>query len=131
MEGIDPEDIIQFFRENKTYSDISIILQGRYPEVRGFSVKSIKRFCKDHGISPRISRGEVDVMVREAVSEVSQQIYKHFIPIVLYFVNIRMNIRIFISYLGGGYVWAKNDDWLHSAKAWCRHRSKQNRCFIS
>jgi len=71
MNGIDPVELENFFKERKTYEDIRIILQGRYPGERGFSTKSIKRFCKKNGLSPRISQTFVDNIVSNGVEQVS------------------------------------------------------------
>ena len=70
MDCVRPEEIINFFSQKKTYDEISKILQLRYPGERGFSVKSVKRFCKNHGISPRISQNHIEQIVANAVDEV-------------------------------------------------------------
>lgn len=58
-------------KEN-TIEDLSEALQATYPGQRGFSARSIKRFCKEKGIRQRgiVSDEELDVHVRAAVSEV-------------------------------------------------------------
>ena len=58
-------------KEN-TIEDLSETLQATYPGQRGFSARSIKRFCKEKGIRQRgiVSDEELDVYVRAAVSEV-------------------------------------------------------------
>ena len=38
--------------QKKTYEEISTILQARRPDVRGYSVKPIKRFCKKMEFPP-------------------------------------------------------------------------------
>ena len=69
MDRIGPEEIMEFFSQKKTYTDISNVLQSRFPGERGFSVKSLKRFCKEH-ISPRVSTECVEELVATAVGEV-------------------------------------------------------------
>ena len=71
MERLDANEIVQFFKQKKTYEEISILLQNRFPGQKGFSVTSIKRFCKNHGISPRVSSNYVEEVVGAAVEEVS------------------------------------------------------------
>ena len=71
MDRVNVEEIVQFFGEQKTYKHISIILQDRYNGERRFSEKPIKRFCKKHGLSPRISQDYVDEVVSNAVEEVT------------------------------------------------------------
>ena len=44
-----PEQISQLF-ESHTFEEISLILRDEYPDIRGLSVKSIKRFCQTYGI---------------------------------------------------------------------------------
>ena len=45
MLKIEVEEMRDFFSQKKTYEEIITILQARYPVVREYSVKSIKRFC--------------------------------------------------------------------------------------
>ena len=40
------EEMRDFFSQKKMYEEISAILQARHFGVRGYSVKSIIRFCK-------------------------------------------------------------------------------------
>lgn len=70
MERVSVDEMIQFFQEKKTYEDISNGLQQRYPGVCGFSVISIKRYCKINGISPRMSLTYLDKIVADVVEEV-------------------------------------------------------------
>ena len=70
MERIDIDYFKQLLEERKSYKEISEILKNDYPGVRGFSVPSIKLFCKNHGLTNRISQEELNGMVGEAVDEV-------------------------------------------------------------
>ena len=56
--------------EKKTYEEIQQIIMNRYPDAKGFSVRSIKRFCEKEGISPRISQEYLEEIVLQAVEEV-------------------------------------------------------------
>lgn len=85
MERVTPEEIMQFFVEKKTYQDISVILQNRFPEERGFSVTSIKRFCKSNGLSPRMSNAFVNDIVSKAVEEVCIIIINCYIYYVIFY----------------------------------------------
>lgn len=71
MENIIIDEVVEFFHEGKTYEEISVILKSRYPGVRGFSVTTIKRFCKDNGLSPRMSQAHLNEIVADAVEEVA------------------------------------------------------------
>ncbi|XP_028413701.1 uncharacterized protein LOC114536555 [Dendronephthya gigantea] len=68
------EQFIRSFlsQKEKTLEDLSDALIAAYPEQRGFSVRSIKRFCKENGIRKRgiISDEHLDDAVKNAVSEV-------------------------------------------------------------
>ena len=70
MHKIDFNFFCQLLKENLSYTEISEILKKNYPNVRGFSVPSIKNFCKENGLSSRISQNDVNEMVRVAVEEV-------------------------------------------------------------
>ena len=56
-----PEQISQLL-ESHTFEKISLILHDEYPDIRGLSVKSIKRFCQTYGIKKRrfLSEDELD-----------------------------------------------------------------------
>ena len=55
-----------------TYADISRQLQDQYPNVKGFSIRSIERFCASHGLhkTSRLSRHELQKVVTTAVYQV-------------------------------------------------------------
>ena len=40
------EEMRDFSSQKITYEKINAILQGIYSSIRGYSVKSVKRFCK-------------------------------------------------------------------------------------
>ena len=70
MNRIDPQEIVELFKERKTYEEISVLLQERNPGIRVFSVRSVKRFCRENGLSPRLQQVHLDEMVSGAVEEV-------------------------------------------------------------
>jgi hypothetical protein len=59
-------------KKGNTIEDLADVLQATYPEQRGFSSRSIKRFCKEKGIKRRgiVSNKQRNDAVRVAVSEV-------------------------------------------------------------
>ncbi|XP_066930020.1 uncharacterized protein [Clytia hemisphaerica] len=69
MENVDFEFFCRLLNGN-TYHQISQILKDNYPGERGFSVPSIKLFCKKNGLSSKVSQEQVNEMVRVAVDEV-------------------------------------------------------------
>ena len=75
------EDFVKHFlsKNQNTICDLSDILQERCPDHRGFSVRSIKRFCEEKGIRQRGLHldEQLDNVVKVAVSEV-QSILLHF-----------------------------------------------------
>ena len=51
--------------------EISDLLRKRSPNVRGFLLRSVQRFCQDHHIFPReITNSELQNIVRQAVEKV-------------------------------------------------------------
>ena len=58
--------------ENNSYEDLLAVIKNRYPNLRGFSLRSVKRFRSYHGIKKRISFANetVDIAVQGAISEV-------------------------------------------------------------
>ena len=60
--------------ENNSYKDFHEIIKNRYPNLRGCSLRSLKRFCCNHGIVKRISVADdtVDIAVHGAISEVRE-----------------------------------------------------------
>ena len=63
--------------ERKTYEQISEELKGMYPGTRGFSVRSIKRFCLKKGYRKYScpSDMELDIVVANSVLEVRIALY--------------------------------------------------------
>lgn len=57
----------------EVYEDLLVVMsKNRYPNLRGCSLRSVKRFCTNHGIKKRMSvaDGTVDIAVQGAISEV-------------------------------------------------------------
>lgn len=70
MEGIDKHYFSSLLQSNYTYKEISELLQQQFPGQRGFSVRSIERYCSKNNLSSRIDGSNVENMVAEAVNEV-------------------------------------------------------------
>ena len=70
----DHENFIREFlgKKESTFEELSEYLQATYPGVRGFSCRSIKRFCSERGIKRRgmVCDEGLDNAVGLAVSEV-------------------------------------------------------------
>ena len=62
--------------EGNTIDDLADVLKITYPEQRGFSPRSIKRFCKDKGIKRKgiVPDEQLDRELQVAVSEVVLEI---------------------------------------------------------
>jgi len=58
--------------ENNSYEDLLAVVKNHYPNLRGCSLRSVKRFCSYHGIKKRISVANetVNIAVQGAISEV-------------------------------------------------------------
>jgi hypothetical protein len=61
------------YRERKTYHEISELLQRQYPNERGFSERSVRRYCKENGLFKQsgIEGATLDAMVKDVVSKVT------------------------------------------------------------
>ena len=70
------EKMHDFLSQKITYKERSAILLAVYPSVRGYSVKSTKRFWNKNGISPRIFHDHVRTMISEAVAEFPKNLHK-------------------------------------------------------
>ena len=59
-------------QDHLTHREISQRLQARFPGVRGFSIRSVSRFCQEKGIhkTSRLSQAEVEHVVAEGVAKV-------------------------------------------------------------
>ena len=77
----------KIMQERKTYAAVSEELKQTYPTVtRGFSARSIRRFCKVHDIhvSSRLSDMELDRVVSSSVAKVIRNCLYVILVIVLY-----------------------------------------------
>ena len=52
MDKMQVEEMRDFFSQEITYEKISAILQAIYSCIRGYSVKSVKQFCKNMEFLP-------------------------------------------------------------------------------
>lgn len=59
-------------REKWTHKKLSVYLQHTYPGQKGFSVRSVVRFCSAKNIhkTSRIEKTDLDIAVQEAVEKV-------------------------------------------------------------
>ena len=59
--------------QNHTLKEVSNILQTEFPNQRGLSVKSIKRFCQAQGLAKRniVTDDELDQIVESSVLQVN------------------------------------------------------------
>lgn len=61
-----------FLRRKKTHAEISNILKQMYPGVKGFSERTVRRFCLNNNIGrDRITTDELEEHVGTAVKKVS------------------------------------------------------------
>ena len=71
IDGVKKDFIEALLKRNYTMQEISDLLRKRNPNVRGFSLRSVQRFCQDHDLSPReITNTELQNIVRQAVEKV-------------------------------------------------------------
>ena len=59
--------------QQKTHSEVSLLLKEAYPGRRGFSLRSVRRFCLKNGIHAqnRLSNDELEQCTKEVVARVS------------------------------------------------------------
>ena len=59
--------------ENRTLEEVAVILQQRFPGIRGYNLRSLKRFCQENNIRKRnnVSDVDLDAAVTNAIGEVS------------------------------------------------------------
>ena len=69
MESLPVEIIVELRKNGLTFKEISSKLQQNYPQQRGFSERSVRRYCKERNIE-RMDDDEVDEVVEEAAKEV-------------------------------------------------------------
>ena len=63
--------------KNLSYSEILEEIKSHFPDFKGCSLRSLKRFCSQHEIKKQmpVSDEVIDVAVRSAVSEVSYTVF--------------------------------------------------------
>lgn len=84
MDNISVDEIQRLLDQGKSYQDISEILQNSNAGIRGFSITSVKRFCRKHGLSSRLSKQSLDIFVNNAVDEVINNFINVIVLINLY-----------------------------------------------
>ena len=59
--------------QQKAHSEVSLLLKEAYPDRRGFSLRSVRRFCLKNGIHAqnRLSNDELEQCTKEVVARVS------------------------------------------------------------
>ena len=59
--------------KRKTLSEVSLLLKERFPHKKGFSLRSVRRFCFENGINlhNRLSNDELEQCTRDVVARVS------------------------------------------------------------
>ena len=70
--GLTPFIRHKIMEEGLTYDQLSNVLKKLYPNCKGFSVRSLQRFCELEEIhrTPRINDIVLDEMVKESVAQV-------------------------------------------------------------
>lgn len=74
------DGLVDYIREKvevdrMTHRQLSVHLQELYPETRGFSIRSIERFCSEHSIhkTSRAADSEIDEAVHGAIERVNMR----------------------------------------------------------
>ena len=73
-EILEPRFVERFLvEENNRYEDLVEEIKNQFPGVKGCSLRSVKRFCSQHGIKKHgvpVSNEMLDGVVQRAISEV-------------------------------------------------------------
>ena len=75
---LDPEFVrFHLVDKNLSYSEILEEIKSHFPDFKGCSLRSLKRFCSQHGIKKQmpVSNEATDVAVRSTVSGVSYTVF--------------------------------------------------------
>ena len=70
MESVDKDMVVTWIKNGCTIQWISEELQKQYPDRRGWSARSVRRFCQKENIT-RTTENEIDEVVAQSVDEVS------------------------------------------------------------
>lgn len=74
LENILDEVFVRSFllEESNSHEDLVDVIKNRFPNLKGCSLRSVKRYCSEHGIKKRkpASDETVDIAVQGAISEV-------------------------------------------------------------
>ena len=70
METLNKDFIKSLLQQNYSLKDISVLLENKYPNIRGFSLRSVERYCNIHGLSSRLKKETLESIVSDAVQEV-------------------------------------------------------------
>lgn len=59
--------------EKRSYESVSEELKRQYGSIRGLSMRSIRRYCREHDIqqTSRLSQDQLDIVVASNVSKVN------------------------------------------------------------
>jgi len=77
-EILEPRFVERFLiEENNSYEDLVKEIKSQFPDVRGCSLRSVKRFCSQHGIKKQVSVSDntLDLVVQSAISETVEPTY--------------------------------------------------------
>ena len=82
---VDPAVLTKWRKDGLTYAQIIHKLHEIFPSKRGFTEKSVRRYCKVHGIK-KMDEQEIDDIVSKAVVEVST----HDAMFILVFIHLQV-----------------------------------------
>ena len=64
------EEIKHIVNQNKCYFEMESILKARHGDGRGFSVRSLRRFCKEKNLKKKTTNSELQVIVADTIRQV-------------------------------------------------------------
>ena len=70
MEEVNLKFVETLIRHKKTHVEISDILKAHFPSKRGFSARSVRRYCSKYGIKGGTNQTVVEELVSKAIGQV-------------------------------------------------------------
>ena len=92
---MDVNDVAKMILQGMTHREISDLYKNRYPDRRGYSERSVRRFCKLHDLH-KPTGAYLDNIVKASVQEVKRSFC------------IDSPKQNMVNFTGWTYVWQKN-----------------------
>ena len=120
--------------QKKTYAEISSYLQERYPGEKGFSRRSVQRYCSARSISARVRQEDINSMVADAVQEVSRAVnfldchidVAFLLLLKVFIVIFSFSVICFCNSKGWSNLWSEDDERVYSPESLGKYKPEKN-----